>query len=464
MTSPREPTSTIALGEPGWFSHLVEEALSRPVPPGWKGPRDAERQVRELLWAGGVLVGARGSDASSPVRAPDEAQAVLVELMRIQLRLGAVLVRRHGGKLSPPAQRQRLAALMGAHVGEFATAVILDEAARGEARLAERDERRLLGVVGSRLLRRAYQMGNPAGGLPLHGGWAALEARAFVRLAAAYARSGKRLRRRAERHQRLLSRAKAHLVELLAGLWQEAAPHEPPADKLVRRQIQALALSPNDRRAAVRLLQAPRPLAELLSAMPRSLREAAVEHLVLAALGTGRWSHATHDVLQRAAGQAGLASDAVASAQGRVGALLQAHGAATRAWVSDAARPSVDEVLASTQDWLAVAAQAVAQEIRETGELGWLLARQATGEQLTADERRRVREQLIDLAKAVPALAVFAAPGGMLLLPLLLKLLPFDLRPSAFQSRPPPARPTPAPPLALPAGPDDGSDPPPEAA
>jgi hypothetical protein len=40
----------------------------------------------------------------------------------------------------------------------------------------------------------------------------------------------------------------------------------------------------------------------------------------------------------------------------------------------------------------------------------------------------------------VPALAIFAAPGGMLLLPLLAKLLPFDLLPSAWdKSRPAPA-------------------------
>jgi hypothetical protein len=43
-----------------------------------------------------------------------------------------------------------------------------------------------------------------------------------------------------------------------------------------------------------------------------------------------------------------------------------------------------------------------------------------------------VRAQLIDLAKVVPALAIFAAPGGMLLLPLLAKLLPFNLLPSAW--------------------------------
>ena len=43
-----------------------------------------------------------------------------------------------------------------------------------------------------------------------------------------------------------------------------------------------------------------------------------------------------------------------------------------------------------------------------------------------------MREQLIDLAKTIPALAIFAAPGGLLLLPILFKLLPFNLLPSSF--------------------------------
>jgi len=75
---------------------------------------------------------------------------------------------------------------------------------------------------------------------------------------------------------------------------------------------------------------------------------------------------------------------------------------------------------------------AMVTEIRQTGELGQLLARAAAGTTLTPEERRKVRSQLIDLAKAIPALAIFAAPGGMLLLPLLAKLLPFNLLPSAW--------------------------------
>jgi hypothetical protein len=71
------------------------------------------------------------------------------------------------------------------------------------------------------------------------------------------------------------------------------------------------------------------------------------------------------------------------------------------------------------------------REVRETGELFTLLTR-TSRMPLTADEKERVREQLLDIAKTIPALAIFAVPGGGLLLPLLIKHLPIDLRPSNF--------------------------------
>jgi hypothetical protein len=81
--------------------------------------------------------------------------------------------------------------------------------------------------------------------------------------------------------------------------------------------------------------------------------------------------------------------------------------------------------------------EAIVTELKETGELTQLLAKAASGSALTDDERRKVREQLADVAKAVPALAIFAAPGGLLLLPLLAKLLPFNVLPSAWDRKPP---------------------------
>ncbi len=75
----------------------------------------------------------------------------------------------------------------------------------------------------------------------------------------------------------------------------------------------------------------------------------------------------------------------------------------------------------------------VMQEVRETGELSVLLSRVVRRQSLTRDERHRMTEQLKDLARVVPAIAIFAAPGGVFLLIALARVLPFSLLPSAFR-------------------------------
>ena len=59
-------------------------------------------------------------------------------------------------------------------------------------------------------------------------------------------------------------------------------------------------------------------------------------------------------------------------------------------------------------------------------------AQAARGKGLSADEKRRMREQMLDVARAVPALALFAAPGGALVLLALSRVLPMKLLPSSF--------------------------------
>jgi hypothetical protein len=77
----------------------------------------------------------------------------------------------------------------------------------------------------------------------------------------------------------------------------------------------------------------------------------------------------------------------------------------------------------------------VGNEVKETGELGLLLAKAARGHKLTPSERAKAREQLLDLAKVVPSLAIIAAPGGMLIFAALLKVLPFSILPSSFHPK-----------------------------
>jgi hypothetical protein len=64
------------------------------------------------------------------------------------------------------------------------------------------------------------------------------------------------------------------------------------------------------------------------------------------------------------------------------------------------------------------------------------LIKKSTHTNLTEEEKQKVKTQLLDICKAIPAFAVFMLPGGALLLPLLIKLIP-DILPSAFQEDPP---------------------------
>jgi len=74
----------------------------------------------------------------------------------------------------------------------------------------------------------------------------------------------------------------------------------------------------------------------------------------------------------------------------------------------------------------------IVQEIRETQELYSLLMK-STHTPLSGEEKRKVRQQLLDVLKTIPALAIFALPGGSLILPVLIRLLPFNLLPSSFE-------------------------------
>lgn len=71
------------------------------------------------------------------------------------------------------------------------------------------------------------------------------------------------------------------------------------------------------------------------------------------------------------------------------------------------------------------------QELEESGELVRLLGH-STRRELTAEEKSKVKEQLLDICKTIPSLTIFLLPGGTVLLPLLIKFIP-KLLPSAFQ-------------------------------
>lgn len=69
-------------------------------------------------------------------------------------------------------------------------------------------------------------------------------------------------------------------------------------------------------------------------------------------------------------------------------------------------------------------------EISQSKELVTLL-RKSASEKLTLEEKKKVRNQILDICKTIPSLTIFLVPGGSLLLPILIKFIP-QLLPSAF--------------------------------
>ncbi len=70
------------------------------------------------------------------------------------------------------------------------------------------------------------------------------------------------------------------------------------------------------------------------------------------------------------------------------------------------------------------------KELAESKELVSLLSKSAVKE-LSQEEKRKMQNQLLDIFKTIPSLAIFMLPGGAVLLPIFVKLIP-KLLPSAF--------------------------------
>jgi hypothetical protein len=73
----------------------------------------------------------------------------------------------------------------------------------------------------------------------------------------------------------------------------------------------------------------------------------------------------------------------------------------------------------------------LSKELTQSKEVVQLI-KKSMATDLSEEEKLKVKEQLLDVCKAIPAFTVFMLPGGAILLPLLIKLIP-DILPSAFR-------------------------------
>jgi hypothetical protein len=327
------------------------------------------------------------------------------------------------------ARRAQLLAVLAAAGGEGeAAARLFDNPLAAPSPLPK-----LADKTAARLARRFLAVSGPFAGLPLHNGLCAIEVRACATLALASFGHGRMSPAAAAINAQAALRWRALLVELLAGL-AKGQEHGAQSLRGIDQVLRSQRLPVREARLLRGALRRPRPPAELAPHLhSEPLRRFALTQVMLAALVDNRFEAGEVAFVESLA-QA-LNVDAAALAQLEVSvadfyrhnhdALAALRLAETPEGLPHALTTRLEEAIA---DNLA----RILQEIRETGELAELLAKASVGGTLSGEEKSKVREQLIDLAKTIPALAIFAAPGGMLLLPILIKLLPFNLLPSSF--------------------------------
>jgi hypothetical protein len=428
--------------EQGWLDALVRAELSRHDPAAAlaRMPEDiraAGASSTDLAPAARLLVARSLRFRHLEVPAPD-AVATFREEVRLHVGLLLDLAALREAPFETSRRRAELAAFLAAGLGEVAAALEVLPIVAIPA--SARDIELALVAAERELEARFLPPGDPVLGLPLHPGQLAIQRRRFARVAMGYYRGGRLEPEALARHAGYAEREAILLAEALAGLAAaDARPGEREAT--VRgRQVMRLGLSRTGARAARAAVAAPRAAAEIAAYGPDGIRPFLVEQLLLAQLRTpvGPGGAAFIDAFISGAGldDAARAAAAVEAAaqHGDLQVWFEAMDDGAIDWQALAGdvEAATDAVVERVTTAVTENLGAIVQEIRQTGELGQLLARAAAGGRLTKDEKAKVRLQLVDLAKAVPALAIFAAPGGMLLLPLLAKLLPFNLLPSAW--------------------------------
>lgn len=411
-------------------------------------------------------------------------EAAFEDAVRGHVQLVLDLALAAGAPADLDRRRAELAAFLAAASGARRAALSADPASAP----APRAVTGALRTAASAFAERLFPPTDPLGGLPLFPGALAVSRRHIARIATGHLRHGRLELDALARHAGDAEREAVLLAEALSGAI--GVPADRRQERLRRAQLDRLGLSRQALGAARGAIARPRPAAALGVAVPETVRPFLLEQLALAQLRTSSWAgpaappgplartseagqpspaapaHAAGAVaayVEAFAAAGGFAPEALAAARVEAAAqhgdhLQWAAAVEARDWqaIADAFEARTDVVVERVTAAVTDNLGALVTELRETGELGQLLARAAAGQTLTADERRKVKAQLIDVAKAVPALAIFAAPGGMLLLPLLAKLLPFSMLPSAWE------KPRPAPePVVAPALPPakTGSDP-----
>ncbi len=439
------------LGKRGWLRRVLVDAVAAHRPDAVsesyrracelkRGTGCARRYLRGILRETGLLYGTPASAAAAPTEGVDAQGAeerLFLAVLRTFCRIGLDIAVLADGAPGPRAEQLLL--LLAAMYRQ------LDDAEDIHRRI-ERAHRqwplpdKLWARVEEALEAHALSLAaDPYYGIVLHNGAVYADANLFGRLAIAYFSRHSFPREAADRRVRFASLQKALLVEVLVGLVCAERKPSFPTRRAILRQIDDLHL-PDDLADATRdfartAFSKPPSMRQVLKGVrSRDMKRFILEQTLLASIVDGRRSAREVAWAQSLGALLGFTKAEITAVDLAMAEFYAQHRDVVDVFTLQSGAEVVGE------EWVDTMSTSVQKnyrrllkEIQKTKELSVLVSRAARGQTLSADEKRRMRAQLIDVAKAVPALAIFAAPGGLLLLVALAKVLPGDLLPSAFR-------------------------------
>jgi hypothetical protein len=444
------------LGQRGWLKELLTEAVQQHRPESvlkaltgadtlTSGNARARRYLRGILRESGLLFGT--PSAELPVqresKGPEEQLflAVLKTFARIALDIATILE-------AAPGPRGEQLLLLFAALGHRLDAA--EDIHRRIERIAKQWPlpEKIWQAVESELEERATSLAaDPYYGLVLHNGAVYSDANLLGRLAIAYFSTHSFPREMAQRRLDFAAVQKSRLVEVLVALVCAERPPGFPTRRAILRQIEDLRLpaplGDSARDFALKAFEKPPSLKTLAKDVhSRDMKRFILEQTILASLVDGRRS--PHEVkwTHSLGVQLGFEAAEIRHIELAMAEFYKQHRQVVDVFtLATGAETMGEEFVDSMSSAMKKNYRALLKEIRETKELSTLLGRAARGHKLSTEEKRQIRAQLVDVAKAVPALAIFAAPGGALLLVALAKVLPPSMLPSAFREELPEAEP-----------------------
>jgi hypothetical protein len=430
----------IDLGKSGWLLALLEDVVARhargplpEAPPLAQPKARARAYLHRALRDSGLVYGTPElPENAHRGGAPEQTLFLAVLRTLAQLALDTAVLFD-----APPGPRAlQLVRMFALWTGELKLA----DAIATQLATGPHLSRRLLSRVETALSKRSLSISSDRlYGLLLHNGATYVDAQLFAHLSLDVW-SGRTLGRSSFR--RLLAvaaRQKALLVEVLTALACAERPPSSTERRAILRQVEDLRLPRRlERQLRARLSRAflkPLDLVALVAPVrSQEMRRFVVEQTVLASLVEGRRSAKELAFVRGLAGHLGFSLEALREVEAEVAEFYAHHRSVVDVFtVQDNAALLGEELVDSMLGTVDRSVHVLLTEAQQMGELSGLLRRLARGQPLSASERRRMRSQLLDLAKALPAVAIFAAPGGMLLLAALVKVLPQSFLPAAFQ-------------------------------